>query len=68
MRFLYRFLLSEEWCSIWPNCIQTALPRGISNHCPLMLTIDEENWGSCPQRMLKCWANLLVYQKFVKEQ
>jgi len=52
MRRLDGFILPKEWCTIWPHCIQTALPRGISNHCPILLTDDEENWGPHPQQML----------------
>jgi len=48
--------------------IHQALPHGLSDHCPLLLLIDEENWGPCPQRMLKCWTNLSDYHKFVKDQ
>jgi len=61
------FLLSEEWCAIWPHCIQTALPRGVSNHCPVLSIIDEENLGPRPQWLLKCWPDLLGYHQFVKE-
>jgi len=49
-----RFLLSEEWFLRWPNSLQIALIRGISDHCPLQLSMDEENWGRRPTRMLKC--------------
>ena len=35
MSKLDRFLLSEEWCLRWPNCLQIALLRGVSDHCPL---------------------------------
>jgi len=49
MSRLDRFLLSEEWCAIWPHCIQTALPRGVSNLSPVLLIIDEENLGPRPQ-------------------
>jgi endonuclease/exonuclease/phosphatase family metal-dependent hydrolase len=38
-----RYLLSEDWCLPWPNCIQVALLRGLSDHCPLQLSVDEEN-------------------------
>jgi hypothetical protein len=41
----YIFLLFEAWCRCWPNCVQMALPRGLSDHCPIMLSIDVENWG-----------------------
>jgi hypothetical protein len=67
MSRLDRFLLCEEWSAIWHHCIQTALPRGVSNHCPVLLIIDEENLGPCSQRLLKCWIDLPGYQQFIKE-
>nr|ABN08473.1 reverse transcriptase - beet retrotransposon, putative [Medicago truncatula] len=39
------FLLSEEWCLLWSNCLQIAQLRGLSDHCPLILSVDEENWA-----------------------
>ncbi|GAU10132.1 hypothetical protein TSUD_420020, partial [Trifolium subterraneum] len=45
MSHLDRFLLSEEWCLAWPNCLQIAQLRGLSDHCPLVLVASEENWG-----------------------
>jgi hypothetical protein len=68
MSRLDRFLLSEEWCLQWPNCFQVALLRGLSDHCPLQLSVDEENWGPRPLRMLKCWRDLPGYTQFVKER
>jgi len=61
-----RFLLSEEWCIVWPNCVQVAFLRGFSDHCPLFLTVDEENWGPRPAKFLKCWSELPGYKQFVK--
>jgi exonuclease III len=43
MSRLDRFLLSGEWCMVWPNCLHVAQLRGLSDHCPIMLSIDEEN-------------------------
>lgn len=63
-----RYLLSEEWCFSWPNCFQVALLRGLSDHCPLQLSIDEENWGPRPTRMLKCWREVPGYSDFVSEK
>ena len=68
MSRLDRVLLSEEWCLRWPNCRQVALLRGLSDHCLLQLSVDEENWGPRPVRMLKCWQDLSGYKKFVKEK
>jgi exonuclease III len=61
MSRLDRFLLSEEWCLTWANCTQAAQLRGISDHCPLILSSDEENWGPRPLRMLQCWREVPGY-------
>jgi len=68
MSRLDRFLLSESWLSLYPNCFQMALPRSLSDHCPLLLSIDVKNWGPKPLRMLKCWADISGYGDFVKEK
>jgi len=67
MSRLDRFLLYEEWCGRWPNTIQRALMRGISDHCPILLFMEEENWDPRPRRMLKFWADLLGYKQFVSD-
>ena len=43
MSRLDRFLLSEEWCLLWPNCIQVAHLKGLSDHCPILLSVDDQN-------------------------
>ncbi|GAU19481.1 hypothetical protein TSUD_77250 [Trifolium subterraneum] len=68
MSRLDRFLLSEEWCLAWPNCTQTARLRGLSDHCSLVLSANEDDWGPRPLRMLKCWRDVPGYQVFVKEK
>ncbi|PNX89322.1 cysteine-rich receptor-like protein kinase, partial [Trifolium pratense] len=68
MSRLDRFLLSEEWCLTWPNCKQVANLRGLSDHCPLVLSVSEEDWGPRPSRMLKCWTDVPGYNSFVKEK
>jgi len=67
MRRLDCFLLSEDWCSIWPNMMQHALNRDLSDHCPILLSMDEVNWGSRPRRRLKCWGDLPGYKQFVRD-
>jgi hypothetical protein len=68
MSRLDRFLISEEWCLTWPNCLQVAQLRGLSDHCPLVLEANEENWGPRPSRMLKCWKDVPGYQQFVQNK
>jgi len=45
---LDRFLLSNNWCLKWPNIIQMALQRGLSDHVPILLVVDAANWGPRP--------------------
>jgi len=45
MSRLDRFLLSEKWCEAWPNSFQVAYQRGLSDHVPIMLHVDDANWG-----------------------
>jgi len=33
-----------------------------------VLTIDEENWGPRPSRLLKCWQEVPGYKSFVNEK
>ncbi|GAU30969.1 hypothetical protein TSUD_63800 [Trifolium subterraneum] len=68
MSRLDRFLLSEEWCLAWPNCTQTARLRGLSDHCSLVLSANEDDWGPRPSRMLKCWRDVPGYKLFVKDK
>ncbi|CAJ2637040.1 unnamed protein product [Trifolium pratense] len=68
MSRLDRFLLSEEWCLNWPNCKQMAKMRGLSDHCPLVLSANEEDWRPRPSRMLKCWKDIPGYKLFVRDK
>ena len=68
MSRLDRFLLSSNWCTEWPDCIQLANQRGLSNHVPLELYADVDSWGPRPFRMPKCWADYTGYEQFVREK
>lgn len=67
MNRIDRFLLLEEWCLRWPNSLQIGLLRGVSDHYPLQLSVDEENWGPRPTRVWKCWQDMPGYKQFVVE-
>ncbi|MCI17797.1 cysteine-rich receptor-like protein kinase, partial [Trifolium medium] len=68
MSRLDRFLLSEGWFLTWPNYVQTVQMRGLSDHCPLVLFANEENYGPRPSRMLKCWKDIRGYYQFVRDK
>jgi exonuclease III len=68
MSRIERFLLSEAWCLRWPNSLQVAQLRCLSNHCALVLSVDEQNWGPKPFRMLKCWVDVPGYKDFMSSR
>jgi len=68
MSRLDKFLLSEDWCLVWPSCMQVADLRGLSDHCPLFLMVNEDDWVPRPSRMLKCWNEVPAYKQFLIEK
>lgn len=30
-----------SWCLRWPNCLQVAQLRGLSDHCAIVISVDE---------------------------
>jgi len=32
-----RFLVSKEWCDVWPHCKQFVLSKFVSDHCAIIL-------------------------------
>ncbi|MCI70235.1 cysteine-rich receptor-like protein kinase, partial [Trifolium medium] len=42
--------------------------RGLSDHCPLVLSNNDKDWGPRPSRMLKCWKDIPGYNLFVREK
>ncbi|GAU42953.1 hypothetical protein TSUD_142900 [Trifolium subterraneum] len=41
--------------------------RGLSDHCPLILSANVEDWVPRPLRMLKCWKDIPDYDTFVRD-
>ncbi|GAU39751.1 hypothetical protein TSUD_219940 [Trifolium subterraneum] len=68
---LQSYLFIREMSSLWqtfPNCEQVAKLRGLSDHFPLVLSANEDDWGPRPLRMLKCWKDVAGYNLFVREK
>jgi len=42
--------------------------RGLSDHCLILLSVDDQNWGPRPHRLLKCWQDMPGYNNFVREK
>ena len=52
---LDRFLVSEEWESLFGCAIQSVLPRPISDHSPILLDVGGVKWGPSPFRFELMW-------------
>ncbi|GAU30310.1 hypothetical protein TSUD_211670 [Trifolium subterraneum] len=52
------------------NVVQVGVAnlRGLSDHCSLVLSVNVDDWGPRPSRMLKCWRDVPGYSKFVKDK
>lgn len=63
---LDRFLVSQEWLERY-QFLQWALPRPISDHCPIMLLDDNRDWGPKPFRFMDMWMSDPKCMKIAKE-
>ncbi|GJV30474.1 putative RNA-directed DNA polymerase, partial [Tanacetum coccineum] len=50
-----RILMSHHFTSKWPNAQLTALPRDLSDHCPLVLKSHSEDYGPIPFKFFNSW-------------
>ena len=66
MRRLDRFLVSLDWLETCFAVSQKALPRPISDHCPLLLETRVEDWGSPPFRFELMWLSEMGFADGVK--
>lgn len=64
---LYRLLVNPEWISLLPSLHVSLLKRNISDHCPLLIKIDEHNWGPKPFKFQNGWLSHPGCMKIIKE-
>jgi hypothetical protein len=50
-----RALISDEWAQRWGNVALWAMPRDVSDHCPLILKYCHDDWGPKPFRFNNFW-------------
>jgi hypothetical protein len=50
-----RVLISDEWAQRWGNVALWAIPRDVSDHCPLILKYCHDDWGPKPFRFNNFW-------------
>ena len=64
---LDRFLVSEQWLSLWPDSCQHVLQRYFSDHCPIILQTKMVDWDPKPFRVVDWWLHQKGYQRMVRE-
>ena len=52
---LDRFLLSDGILNNWGVDNQKVLQRDIFDHCPIVLSANNINWGPKPFKVNNCW-------------
>ncbi|XP_021995847.1 uncharacterized protein LOC110893032 [Helianthus annuus] len=50
-----RVLVCHEFLTEWPVACLRAMPRFLSDHCPLILTCSDKNFGPKPFRVFNSW-------------
>ncbi|KAJ9557473.1 hypothetical protein OSB04_012087 [Centaurea solstitialis] len=52
---LDRFLVSSNLLTVWPNPNVTILPRGFSDHCPILFNSDIVDFGPSYFKFFNAW-------------
>jgi hypothetical protein len=63
MSRINRVFISDEWAHRWGNVSLWVLPRDVSDHCPLLLKHNHDDWGPKPFRFNNFW---LENKKFIE--
>ena len=62
-----RAFISEEWREFWGNVSLWAIPRDVSDHCPLVLKGDTSDWGPKPFQFKNYWLENRKFKGVVEE-
>ncbi|KAF5760166.1 putative RNA-directed DNA polymerase [Helianthus annuus] len=58
MSKLDRFLVSRDFMSKWPLASCMALSKLASDHCPILLSTTQTDYGKIPSRMFNSWFEI----------
>ncbi|KAJ9564278.1 hypothetical protein OSB04_000244 [Centaurea solstitialis] len=65
---LDRFLLNQNFLDGWPLSNALALPRVLSDHCPILLDTKDVDFGPIPFKLFNSWLNLPEFETLVRER
>lgn len=60
-------LVNPEWIAAFPSLKVTLLPRGLLDHCPLLVHSNSHNWGPEIVSVSYCWLTDPNCLKIVKQ-
>ncbi|XP_023737696.1 uncharacterized protein LOC111885684 [Lactuca sativa] len=63
---LDRFLVCNNFIHLFPSTSTTALPRDLSDHCPVILQTSLPDYGKPPFRLFNSWLDREGFEKIVK--
>lgn len=52
-----RALVNKKWMKKWRGTSLRGLARSVSDHCPIILTTKETDWGFCPFCFIDAWTS-----------
>ncbi|KAF1895933.1 hypothetical protein Lal_00033938 [Lupinus albus] len=61
------FLISHEWPLQWHSFVQKGLKRFVSDHCDVVLSPHNRDWGPKPFRVLSTWFEDKNFATFVEQ-
>lgn len=67
MSKLDRFLVCNNFLRLFPNASATALPRELSDHCPISLHTVEVDFGKAPFRFFNSWMQRKGFENLVRD-
>nr|XP_043620102.1 uncharacterized protein LOC122591944 [Erigeron canadensis] len=62
-----RLLVCRGVLDSWPSACFRALPRKLSDHNPILLSVKDINFGPKPFRIFSSWLEKEGFEEFVKE-
>nr|XP_025616595.1 uncharacterized protein LOC112708885 [Arachis hypogaea] len=63
-----RILVSLEWLEEFPETMLRGGPRGLSDHCPMVMNVTKMGGGRRPFRSLDSWFTHEGFLRMVKEE
>ncbi|OMO92976.1 reverse transcriptase [Corchorus capsularis] len=64
---LDRFLVNSEVLLCFPDLKQKAKPKSLSDHNPILLSVDDTNWGPKPFKFFSHWLEQKGFQELMSK-